>query len=198
VPKSFPMSKANSNIPLPTNIGAPATRALTAAGITHLAQLAKWSEADLLNLHGVGPKAIRILKEVLVEQRLSFAAPKAKPTAAKVETIDDYLATVSDENRAALQKLREMIKSVVPKASECFSYGLPAFKLDGKLIAGFGAVDRHCSYYPMSGSVIETLKDDLVKYETRKGTLHFPANKPLPLALVRKLIKTRMTEAFGK
>lgn len=189
------MSKTTATIPLPTTIGAPATRALTGAGITHLAQLAKWREADLLDLHGFGPKAARILKEALAEHKLAFATPKAKPTAkAKIENIDDYLATVSDENRAALQKLRATIKSIAPKASECISYQMPAFKLDGKLIAGFAATERHCSYYPMSGSVIETLKDDLTQYETRKGTLHFPANKPLPLALVRKLIKTRMAE----
>ena len=189
------MSKTNPSIPLPTTIGAPATRALSGAGITHLAQLAKWTEADLLNLHGVGPKAIRLLKESLAEHKLTYAAPKAKSNAkAKIETIDDYLATMNDENRVALQKLREVIKSIVPKATECISYQMPAFKLDGKLVAGFAAVDRHCSYYPMSGSVIETLKDDLTQYETRKGTLHFPANKPLPVALVRKLIKTRMAE----
>lgn len=190
------MSKAKAipSIPLPTNIGAPATRALTAAGITHLAHLTKWNEADLLKLHGVGPKALRILKEVMAEHKLAFSVAEAKPASAKTQTIDDYLANVSDENRTALQQLREMILSIAPKATECISYQLPAFKLDGKLIAGFGAVDRHCSYYPMSGSVIEKLKDDLTKYETRKGTIHFPANKPLPMALVRKLIKTRLAE----
>jgi uncharacterized protein YdhG (YjbR/CyaY superfamily) len=112
----------------------------------------------------------------------------------KPETIDDYLARVSDDQRAALEKLRKTIRTIVPKAEECISYGLAAFRLDGRPIAGFGASGNHCAFYPMSGATVATLKDDLKDYETSKGAIRFPVDQPLPVALVRKLIKTRIAE----
>ena len=113
----------------------------------------------------------------------------AKPT-----TIDDYLAGVNDKQRAALQKLRKTIKTIVPKAEECISYGVAAFRLDGQPIAGFGAIANHCTYFPMSGATVATLKADLKDYETSKGAIRFPADQPLPITLVRKLIKARIAE----
>jgi uncharacterized protein YdhG (YjbR/CyaY superfamily) len=115
--------------------------------------------------------------------------------ATKPTTIDEYLATISADCRAALQKLRKTIHSIVPKAEECISYGLAAFRLDGNMIAGFAAGKNHCSYYPMSGSTIGTLKDELKAYETTKGAIHFSVDKPLPVALVKKLIMTRIKES---
>jgi uncharacterized protein YdhG (YjbR/CyaY superfamily) len=112
----------------------------------------------------------------------------------KFKTIDDYLATVDADKRAVLEKLRKTIKSIVPKAEECFSYGLPAFRLNGKPVAAFAAAAKHCAYYPMSGSVIAALKEALRDYETSKGAIRFQADKPLPAALVRKLIKARLAE----
>lgn len=114
--------------------------------------------------------------------------------AAKPKTIDEYLAGVNDEQRAALQKLRKIIKTIVPKAEECINYGVAAFRLDGQPIAGFGASANHCTYFPMSGATVATLKADLKDYETSKGAIRFPADQPLPIALVRKLIKTRVAE----
>ena len=119
------------------------------------------------------------------------AAP-AKAT--KPKTTDEYLASVSADQRAALEKLRKTIKAAVPKAEECITYGLAAFRLNGKPIAGFGASENHCAYYPMSGSIVEALKDDLKGYETSKGAIRFPADKPLPTALVRKLVRLRIEE----
>jgi len=113
---------------------------------------------------------------------------------AKFKTIDDYLATVDSDKRAVLEKLRKTIKSIVPKAEECFSYGLPAFRLNGKPIAAFAAAAKHCAYYPMSGSVIAALKEELKDYETSKGAIRFQADKPLPATLVRKLLKARLAE----
>jgi uncharacterized protein YdhG (YjbR/CyaY superfamily) len=113
---------------------------------------------------------------------------------AKFKTIDEYLATVDADKRATLEKLRKTIKSVVPKAEECFSYGLPAFRLNGRPIAAFAAAAKHCAYYPMSGSVVAALKEELKDYETSKGAIRFQPDKPLPAALVRKLIKARIAE----
>lgn len=114
---------------------------------------------------------------------------KGKPT-----TIDEYLASVKGERRAALDHLRRTIRAVVPRAEECISYRIPAFRLDGKIVAGFLATAKGCSYIPFSGSTLRTLARDLEGYEGTKGSLHFDPAKPLPKALVRKLIKARIAE----
>ncbi len=111
----------------------------------------------------------------------------------KPKTIDEYLATLSDDKRAALEKLRKTIKAVAPKAEECISYQLPAFRQDGVLVA-FGATASHCALYPMSSSTVEAYKDELRDYDTSKGTIRFQADKPLPVALVRKVVKARIAE----
>jgi uncharacterized protein YdhG (YjbR/CyaY superfamily) len=114
--------------------------------------------------------------------------------AGKPQTVDDYLKALSDDKRAALEKLRKAIRAAAPKAEECFSYGLPAFRLDGTLIAGLGAGAKHCAFYPMSGSIVAALKDELEDYETSKGSIRFQAARPLPTTLVRKLVKARIAE----
>ena len=110
------------------------------------------------------------------------------------KTIDEYLARLSADKRAALEKLRKAIHSVAPDIEECISYSLPAFRLKGKLVAGFGASANHCAYYPMSGSIVAAHKDDLAKFDTSKGTIRFQPGKPLPIAVVRKLVKARIAE----
>src|SRR4051794_30496066 len=112
----------------------------------------------------------------------------------KPHTIDEYLAGVSPENRAALQKVRRAVHAAAPGAEECISYGMPAFRLNGKLIAGFKAAASHCSFYPMSGQTVATLEKDLAGYETSRGTIRFAADAGLPATLVRKLVKTRIAE----
>jgi uncharacterized protein YdhG (YjbR/CyaY superfamily) len=109
-------------------------------------------------------------------------------------TIDEYLAGVSAEHRAALQKVRKAVHAAAPKAEECISYGIPAFRLNGKLIAGFKSSARHCSFHPMSGETVTTLKKDLAGYDTRPGTIRFSPQAGLPVPLVRKLVKARIAE----
>jgi uncharacterized protein YdhG (YjbR/CyaY superfamily) len=112
----------------------------------------------------------------------------------KSTTIDVYLATVSGDKRTALDKLRKTIRKIVPKADECISYGIPAFRLDGAVVAGFGATAKGCSYYPFSGSTLGALAGDLGGYDMTRSALHFRPDKPLPATLVRKLIKARIAE----
>lgn len=112
----------------------------------------------------------------------------------KATTIDEYLAAVTGERRAALDKLRKTIRSVIPKAEECISYSMPAFRLDGRIVAGFAATAKGCSYFPFSGSTLRTLASYLKGYGGTKGSLHFDPAKPLPATLVRKLIKARIAE----
>ncbi len=114
--------------------------------------------------------------------------------AGKPKTINEYLAGQSDDKRAALEKLRETIKATAPKAQECISYGLAAFRLNGKPLVAFGATANHCAFYLMSGSTMEAYKEPLKDYDTSKGTIRFQADDPLPPALVRKLVKARTAE----
>jgi uncharacterized protein YdhG (YjbR/CyaY superfamily) len=109
-------------------------------------------------------------------------------------SIDEYLASVEGAQRAALERLRRTIRSIIPKAEECISYRLPAFRLDGRVVAGFAATARGCSYYPFSGSTLATLAKDLAGYRQTPGALHFDPARPLPATLVRKLIKARIAE----
>jgi uncharacterized protein YdhG (YjbR/CyaY superfamily) len=111
----------------------------------------------------------------------------------KPRTIDEYLAAVDVDKRAALQKLRKTIRAAAPKAEECISYGLCAFRQGGMLV-GFGATKDHCAFYLMSGSTVEAHQDELEGYDTSKGTIRFEPKKPLPAALVRKLVKARLVE----
>jgi uncharacterized protein YdhG (YjbR/CyaY superfamily) len=92
---------------------------------------------------------------------------------AKSKTIDEYLAALSDDKRAALEKLRKTIQAAAPKAEECISYGLAAFRLDGRLLVAIGASANHCAFYPGSSATVATHKDDLRGYDTSKGTIRF-------------------------
>jgi uncharacterized protein YdhG (YjbR/CyaY superfamily) len=112
---------------------------------------------------------------------------------AKPRTIDEYLATLSKEKRAALEKLRRAIKSAAPGAEECISYRIPAFRLGGRLLVGFGAAANHCAFYP-GAHPVKAHKEGLKAHDTGKGTIRFLADSPLPASLVRKLIKTRIAE----
>ncbi len=106
------------------------------------------------------------------------------------ETIDDYLGSLTRDKRAALQKLRRSIRAAAPRAEECISYGIPAFRLDGKVIAWFGAATSHCSFFP--GSVVGQFAEELAGYDTSKGTVRFSPEEPLPARLVRKLVRARI------
>lgn len=108
--------------------------------------------------------------------------------------IDDYLRTLPEDRRRALEDLRTKILSVVPDAEECISYSMPAFRLPGGVVAGFLATKKGCSYYPHSGATLAAVAAYVGGYDQTKSALHFSPDEPLPLALVRRLIKARMAE----
>jgi uncharacterized protein YdhG (YjbR/CyaY superfamily) len=114
--------------------------------------------------------------------------------ARKPATIDKYLSTVKGERRAALEDLRRTIRSIVPDAEECISYGMPAFRVGRSVVAGFQATVRGCSYYPFSGSTLGALALELEGYGRTRSALHFAADRPLPRPLVRKLLSARLAE----
>ena len=118
-----------------------------------------------------------------------MASGKRKP-----RTIDEYLAGVGAHQQIALEKLRKTIRAVAPKAEECISYGIPAFRLNGRSLVFFGAWANHCSFYPGSSATLKDFRDDLKSFQVSKGTIRFSADNPLPLTLVKKLIKARIAE----
>lgn len=109
---------------------------------------------------------------------------------------DVYLAKLSADKRATLEKVRKAIRAAAPDADEGMSYGMPAF-IQGKPIAGYSASAAHCSYFPMSGAITKALAADLKKYEVSKGGFKFPIGKPPPATLVRKLVNARLAEIEG-
>ncbi len=122
------------------------------------------------------------------------AAPKNKITH---KTVDEYLAGIPEPARGTFNKMRAAIQSAVPpQAAEIISYGIPAFK-DNRVLVWFAAFSNHCSLFP-TAAVIETFKDELKGFSTSKGTIHFPTDKPLPTALVKKLVKARVVQNEGK
>ncbi len=116
----------------------------------------------------------------------------------KPTTFDECLAAMTPEARAAIETLRRRVHALAPDAVECISYGLPAFKLHGKGLLAFGGWKKHCSLYPMSGRVLSELAADVAKYEVEKGTVRFPPAKPLPVVLLKKILKVRTAEIESK
>jgi uncharacterized protein YdhG (YjbR/CyaY superfamily) len=108
--------------------------------------------------------------------------------------IDAYVAALEEPKRSTLEALRKSIMEVVPDAEQCLSYGMPAFKLQGKTVAGFAAFKSHLSFLPHSGSVLAELGEEVAGFDVSKGSLKFAVDKPLPKRLVKKLITTRMQE----
>ena len=119
------------------------------------------------------------------------------PMQRKPASVDDYLAPLSADTRAALEGLRRVIKAAAPNAEECISYNVPTYKLDGKMIMSFGAAANHCALYA-GAHPIKAHEAELAEYDTSKGTIRFQPDHPLPDALVRKLVKTRVAERGPK
>jgi uncharacterized protein YdhG (YjbR/CyaY superfamily) len=112
------------------------------------------------------------------------------------EEIDQYIDALDEPKRTTLARLRQSILDVLPEAEQGISYGLPAFKIRGKTVAGFAAFKNHLSYLPHSGSVFPQLPDEVEGYVTSSGALRFDIDEPLPAPLIEKLIAVRLREAF--
>lgn len=110
--------------------------------------------------------------------------------------IDRYLDALEEPKRTTLARLRETILDILPEAGQGISYGVPAFRVQGKVIAGFAAFKNHLSYLPRSGSVLPRLSGELKGYSTSSGALRFSIEEPLPAPLVRQLIAVRLRQAF--
>jgi uncharacterized protein YdhG (YjbR/CyaY superfamily) len=116
----------------------------------------------------------------------------------KWQNTDQYLATIDDpKKRAALEKLRAQIQKAAPEATECLSYGVPAFCFDGRPLVAYAAFAKHCGFYPLSPDVIAAHATDLTGFELAKGTIRFKPETPLKPTLVRRLVRARIAEIRG-
>ena len=131
-----------------------------------------------------------------VRTRRVANAKTADRTRANLTTtvIDQYLARLPEPTRAALEKLREVIRAAAPTATETISYQLAAFRHEGMLLVAFGAAANHCGFYVMSGTVLEGFRDELAEYQTSKGTIRFTPDRPLPGTLVKRIVRARIAE----
>ena len=145
---------------------------------------------------GECPVSIARVKKANSSTRRSTAKGNVAPTPTP-KTVDDYLAGVPEPAHSTLQRVRAAIRSVLPaEATEVISYGIPAFTYKGPLV-WFAAFSNHCSFFP-TASVIEAFKNELKGFSTSKGTIQFPTDKPLPTALVKKLVKARVVQNESK
>jgi uncharacterized protein YdhG (YjbR/CyaY superfamily) len=132
----------------------------------------------------------------MVQKRSSKAKPEP-PARAASKSVDEYFSRVPESARSTLTKMRAAIRSVLPpEATETISYSIPAFKLK-KIVVWFAAFQNHCSLFP-TAAVIEQFKDELEGYTISKGTIQFPIGKPLPSALIKKLVKARLEQSERK
>lgn len=128
-------------------------------------------------------------------RKIATPAPKSSMASDGLAAVDAYLAKVPEPARSTLQKVRATIRSVVPKGTvEILSYGMPAFRYNGRALVAYAAFKDHCSFFPMQASLIDEMKEELKAYRTSKGTLQFPMDKPLSAALLKKMVKARLAE----
>ncbi|MCU1241376.1 MAG: hypothetical protein JWO71_2102 [Candidatus Acidoferrum typicum] len=137
------------------------------------------------------------MKKVKSNHHSSAAKAQTQKPKRAPKDVDEYLAGIPEPVRSTLNKMRATIRSAVPpEATETISYRIPAFKHNGVLV-WFAAFSTHCSLFP-TASVIEAFENELKGFSTSKGTIHFPADKPLPTALIKKLVKARVAQHEGK
>ncbi|MBX2979084.1 MAG: DUF1801 domain-containing protein [Flavobacteriales bacterium] len=181
-----------------SRLSGPTRSALEHAGIADLEKLAKRTEKEVLALHGVGPASMPTLREALEEAGLAFRTVAPKKSAPKQPTpqkgtanTKNYLAVLPVEQRKALQALRKQILTAVPGIEEHFGYGMPAFKYNGHPVAYIGAATAHCALY---GSVPRGFAEKLKDFDVSKGTIRFTPEKPLPVEVVKAIVREKCAE----
>ena len=185
------MSKQTINDPL-SFLAAPARRALENKSIKTLKQLAKFSEAEILELHGMGKSSLSTLRSALEEESLSFKNVQNKIMTKPTGT-NEYIAGFPKETQKRLEEVRASIKKAAPAAEETISYGIPAFKLHNLNLIYFAGYKNHIGLYP-APLKNEIFKKELSVYKTGKGSVQFPHDKPMPLKLITKIVQFRAKE----
>ncbi len=122
-------------------------------------------------------------------------APKSSSgAAADRDRVREYLAKQPPGTRRQVRRIRDLIRFAVPRAVDGFSYGIPAVRVDGRLLLWYAGWKAHCSLYPVTPAVRRALAHDMTKYVVSKGTIRFPLDRPLPATLIRRVAKARLSE----
>ncbi len=189
-------------------LASPARRALESLGIMRLGDIAKHSRAEIEGLHGIGPNAMKRIELAMKEAGLVFKPEKVAKTAkgtGKAEasrakaghaTVDQYILSYPRATQEALRKMRELIRSAAPEASERISYHMPTFYLNGNLVY-FGAFTHHIGLYPLP-HVLTSFQEELKGYKVGKGSIQFPLDQELPAELIMRIVRFRVEENLGK
>ena len=179
----MPLHMEKKETPAFDFLAAPARRALASLGVFHLQQLDKHSEDEIQQLHGIGASALTRLKEVMSKAGVSFKIKSADPVSA-------YICQFPEDTAKMLKKLRACIQSTAPNAEEHISYGMPAYKQNGPIVY-FAGYAKHIGFYP-TGEGIKHFEHQLTAFKTSKGAIQFPLNQPLPIDLIRDIVKHRV------
>ena len=116
----------------------------------------------------------------------------------KYESVDEYMAQLPDDRRAVMEQIRSTVRAAAPDASEVIAYNMPAFRLDGRFLVSYEAFKRHYSLFPWSDAMVEELGEALRPYAVGKGTIRFPADEPIPLELITRIVQIRNREVGGE
>lgn len=173
-------------------LAAPAQRALRALNLAELKDLARHERAEIENLHGIGPNALKIIDKEMKAAGLSFSAGNAEGES----LVDLYIASAPPASREKLKEIRKIIRDAVPGAVEKIAYRMPAYELNGPLVY-FAGYERHIGFYP-TPSGLDTFTDEISKFKSSKGAVQFPLDQPLPADLIRKIVAFRIAENEGK
>jgi uncharacterized protein YdhG (YjbR/CyaY superfamily) len=180
-------------------LSAPARRALQELKLKEVAQLSRYTRAEIAGLHGIGPSAMKIIEAELASMNVAFkqaeAEKKAKPAGGS-SLIDDYIGQFPKATQARLNEIRRIIREEAPEATERISYQMPCFYLNGNLVY-FAGYEKHIGIYPLP-SGIEAFKAELEAYKNAKGSVQFPLDSPLPMDLIRRMVRFRVQENLAK
>ncbi len=171
----------------------PARRAIEGLGLKKVEELARFPEADIAMLHGIGPKALHLMTEELAAIRRSFAPATGRTGVPEgPAAVDAYIAAFPAATRGRREAMRRTIRSVAPEATEKIDYGMPTFVLNGNLVH-FAGYARHIGFYPGAAG-IATFEGELARYQHAKGSVQFPLDEPVPHSLVKRIGRFRVEQ----
>ena len=180
---------------LAKQLGKPATRALAAQKIEDLHVLCQYTRQQIVDLHGVGPKAIKVLEAEMTQQKIVFKA-EAVQVKPGITSIDEYILQFDAPTQNKLNQMRQIIRAAAPDATEKISYQMPTFYLNGNLVH-FAAYVNHIGFYP-APSAIREFQQELAVYKNAKGSVQFPLDQALPVDLILQMVAFRAAENRSK
>jgi uncharacterized protein YdhG (YjbR/CyaY superfamily) len=180
-------------------LSSPARRALQALGLAKVEDLSRYSREAISGLHGVGPSAMEAIEAEMASARVGFleeGGEAGAPARPGNSLIDDYIRQFPPETQSRLNEIRAAIRSAAPEATEKIAYQMPTFFLEGNLVH-FAGYKNHIGFYPTPSGIAE-FKEELDSYKNAKGSVQFPLDRPLPINLIKRIVKYRLEEKAKK